>query len=217
MKREHKQQPSIFRTVTSVLAYPIFIDGKDDQYLAGIGLTAVNLTGLREISKVKLKGNRKLSGIRPTESVNGVGKPTRIEHKKSHGHWKYHAFRDSFNEVAALTSESCALLGEPRRKPKHLLILERSNNGALTEPCVEFEGEMGGTNGLSIMPRSCFSIGPSGVCNMPWQVGLRTVSGNARCTLPLPLRPAPDDGAPREAARSGAPSTFSAQLIDRSR
>lgn len=76
---------------------------------------------------------------------------------------KYDAFRDFFIEVAALTSETCAVLGESRRKPKHLLILECSNNGALTEPGVEFEGEMGGTNGLSIMPQSCFSMGSSGV------------------------------------------------------
>lgn len=82
MKREHKQQPSIFRTLTAVLVYPIFIDSKDDEHVAGIGLTAVNLSGLREVGKVKLKGNRKLSGIRAAEIVNGVGKPTRIEHKK---------------------------------------------------------------------------------------------------------------------------------------
>ena len=131
---------SVSGTVTAVFAHRFVVESAGVKHLADIGPEAVRLVDLREGDKVTVTGEQRPSEIKVTEIVKAGGAPIRIEHGKKHDHHEPHAHRDPRAAIEAVTREGFEIIGEPRRKPKHLEILGRSAKGDV----LEFHVELGG-------------------------------------------------------------------------
>jgi hypothetical protein len=139
-----REEVEISGTVIGVFAHRFLIQGVERKWLANIGRRSKSHVDLQDGDKVFVKGELRHSEIRVSEMQRDLGRLIHKSNEKAHSHHKDHSYRDPREAVAVVEQLGFQVVGDPRRKPKHFVILGRSRTRAMRKFKVNFDGEVRG-------------------------------------------------------------------------
>jgi hypothetical protein len=135
----HHESRTISRAITHVFAHRFVIRAEQGDVLADITPKGAEQIKLRVKDMVTCEGEMKPSELKVTRLTRG-GETIGIEHKKK-PHEDHHVPADPAVALSAARAAGFAVLGSPRRKPKHFEVLGK-REGALNELHIELDGQI---------------------------------------------------------------------------
>jgi hypothetical protein len=135
----HHEPRTISGTITHVFAHRFVVRAEQGDVLADITPKGADQIALRVNDTVTCEGEMKPSELKVTRLTRD-GETIAIDHKKK-PHHDHHAPADPAVALSAARAAGFAVLGSPRRKPKHFEVLGK-RQGALTELHIELDGHI---------------------------------------------------------------------------
>jgi hypothetical protein len=158
--------------VTDIFAHRFVVKTEAGKILADLGPKGAEQVTLREGDKVTLSGEMKPSELKIHTIEKGHGPKIVIEHKKPqphhdhhqpHHHPREHEDADPKHALKTAAANGFAIVGSPRRKPKHFEILGKDSAGDFVELHIELDGALRKTR-------------PVGKADPKWAAELRNYS-----------------------------------------
>ncbi|HEY1778912.1 MAG TPA: hypothetical protein VGG79_00455 [Roseiarcus sp.] len=129
--------------VTHVFAHRFVVKTTKGDILADLTPKGAERVTLKENDQVELIGEQKPSELKVRSIALNSGPSFLIDQPDHHEHHDFHEHQDhAGSEPALKTAEAngFAILGEPRRKPKHFEVLGRNASGDMVELHIELDG-----------------------------------------------------------------------------
>lgn len=140
----HHRERIVTGTIAHVFGHRFVVEAASGFVLADLTPHGAEKIKLRVGDEVTLEGEMKPTELKVFAFTRG-GKTVRIEHgpKHHHHHHDHHHHPDADPAVAtdAAKAAGYAVVGEPRRKPKHFEVLGRRNR-KLSELHIELDGHI---------------------------------------------------------------------------
>lgn len=127
-------------TIWGIFAHRFAIETPDGKLLADVGPHHGERLPLTEGDRITVRGDRKPSEIKADLVITADGIRHRIERPKKPDH-DHHAPADPAVALQSVRNDGYAVVGEPRRKPKHWEIPARRDERAY-ELHVELDGRI---------------------------------------------------------------------------
>jgi hypothetical protein len=135
----HHEYRTISGTITHIFHHRFVLRTGDGDVLADLSPKGSEQIALRLNDEVTIEGEMKPSELKVAR-LTRAGDTIRIEHKPK-PHKEHGPPADPAVAVAAAQAAGFAILGQPRRKPKHFELLGR-RNGEFSELHVELDGHI---------------------------------------------------------------------------
>jgi hypothetical protein len=135
----HHESRTISGAITHIFGHRFVVRGEQGDVLADITPKGAGQIELRLNDRVTCEGEMKPSELKVARLTRG-GETIAIEHKKK-PHEDHHAPVDPSVALSAARAAGFAVLGAPRRKPKHFEVLGK-RHGALNELHIELDGHI---------------------------------------------------------------------------
>jgi hypothetical protein len=135
----HHQSRTITGTITHIFAHRFVVRAEHGDVLADITPKGAGQIALRINDTVTLEGEMKPSELKVTH-LTRFGQTIAIDHEKK-PRQDHHAPADPAIALSAAREAGFAVLGSPRRKPKHFEVLG-TRRGALHELHIELDGHI---------------------------------------------------------------------------
>lgn len=135
----HGEQTTLSGDVTDVFAHRFVVKTEKGPVLADLGPGGAEKVRLQKGDHVELWGEMKPSELKVSRIVRAGGEAISIGHGKPGGG------KEDANPAAALRTVEAngfAVVGAPRRKPKHFEILGRDKAGDFVELHLEIDGTL---------------------------------------------------------------------------
>jgi hypothetical protein len=140
------------RTITGVVGdlfgHRFVVATKSGKVLADLGPKGAELIVLREGDEVTLVGEMKPTELKVASITRKGEAAIDVEHKKKPNahdpapHKNHDAEADPAVAVKAARDAGYAVVGAPRRKPRHFEVLGRNARGGFVELHIEFDGDV---------------------------------------------------------------------------
>ena len=142
MNHDEKTQ-TLSGQVTDIFAHRFVVKTERGNRLADLGPKGAEQIGLKIGDRVELLGEMKPSELKVHSIARNGSRPALLEHPRK-PHRPPHELDDADPKPALKAAEAngFAVLGKPRRKPKHFEILGRDPAGDLVELHVELDGRL---------------------------------------------------------------------------
>ena len=129
--------------VTDIFAHRFVVKTERGKVLADLGPKGAERVALKEGDRVELTGEMKPSELK-VHSIARNGAPLITFEHPPKPHRPPHELDEADPKLALKTAEASgfAVLGTPRRKPKHFEVLGRDSAGDLAELHVELDGAL---------------------------------------------------------------------------
>ncbi|MBV9064846.1 MAG: hypothetical protein JO004_03645 [Methylobacteriaceae bacterium] len=134
----HNDHTTLTGTVTDIFAHRFVVKTSAGNVLADLTPHGARQVQLREGDTVVLSGERKPSEVKVSRITCNGHTAISIEHKGEHKH----VGADPKRAVHAARKNGFAVIGAPRRKPKHFEVLGRDEGGDFVELHIELDGEI---------------------------------------------------------------------------
>ncbi len=137
--------------VTDIFAHRFVVSTDTGKILADLGPKGLEQVMLREGDKVTLSGEMKPSELKVHTIQKASGPKIVLEHKKPHPHHDHHhphhpphehEEADPKQALKTAAANGFAIVGNPRRKPKHFEILGKDSAGEFVELHIELGGAL---------------------------------------------------------------------------
>ena len=135
----HHESRTISGAITHIFGHRFVVRGEQGDVLADITPKGAEQIELHVKDKVTCEGEMKPSELKVARLTRG-GETIAIEHKKKPRD-DHHAPADPVVALTAARAAGFAVLGAPRRKPKHFEVLGK-RQGALSELHIELDGHI---------------------------------------------------------------------------
>jgi hypothetical protein len=126
--------------VTDVFAHRFVVRTATGTVLADLGPKGAQDIGVKAGDHVVLWGEMKPSELKVARITKNGGQSVDVEQKKPHP--EEHGEADPKRALETAAANGLAVLGAPRRKPKHFEILGRDRGGDFVELHVELDGAL---------------------------------------------------------------------------
>lgn len=136
----HDAETVLVGEVTDIFAHRFVVQTASGKMLADLGPKEAAEVVLHKGDAVTLWGESKPSELKVRRIATNGGPSIVLEHKGPRSH--EHEEADPKSAVKAAETAGFAVLGGPRRKPKHFEILVRDNRGAYFELHVAVDGKL---------------------------------------------------------------------------
>jgi hypothetical protein len=133
----HHETKTISGMVTHIFAHRFVLRTEHGDILADLTPKGIEQIALRLDDEVTVEGEMKPSELKVAR-LTRAGDTIRIDHKKK-PHEGHESHADPAIVVASARAAGFAVLGSPRRKPKHFEVLGQKK-GALNELHIELDG-----------------------------------------------------------------------------
>lgn len=134
----HHERMSVSGDVTEIFAHRFVVKTAKGAVLADLGPKGAETVALKRGDRVDLVGEMKPSELKVSSVARNGGPAVSIAHGKDHK--PHHDDADPELALRAARAEGLAVLGSPRRKPKHFEVLGRDKAHRLMELHVELDG-----------------------------------------------------------------------------
>src|SRR5579871_5987351 len=128
--------------VTDIFAHRFVVKTRTGNILADLTPKGAESVRLKTGDKVELTGERKPSELKVHSIARNGARPVTIDHPPKLNHARPHEDVDPQPALKAAEANGFAVLGEPRRKPKHFEILGRDAAGDTVELHIELDGRL---------------------------------------------------------------------------
>jgi hypothetical protein len=135
----HHEYKTISGTITHVFGHRFVLRTGQGDVLANLSPKGAEQIALRLNDEVTIEGEMKPSELKVAQ-LTRAGDTVRIEHKPK-PHKEHGPQVDPSVAVVAGEAAGFAILGQPRRKPKHFELLGRKN-GVFSELHIELDGHV---------------------------------------------------------------------------
>jgi hypothetical protein len=123
MIMSHDAQTTISGEVTGIFGHRFVIKSATGKILVDLGLKSAERVALKTGDRVKAFGEVKPSELKVTQITKHGGEPIDIEHKKKPREGKHEPIADPKMVIRAARDAGFAIIGEPKRRPKHFEVL----------------------------------------------------------------------------------------------
>jgi hypothetical protein len=140
LKMNLEKHISIGGIVTDIFAHRVVVENDMGKWLADLGPASTEMIALTKGMHISLTGEMKPSELKADTISIGGGPVLLLRAPKGD-----EACRERADSDAALSSAQArglAVIGLPRRKPKHFEILARDSGGDFLELHIEFDGSI---------------------------------------------------------------------------
>ncbi|HWG06422.1 MAG TPA: hypothetical protein VG271_15535 [Beijerinckiaceae bacterium] len=142
----HDAQTAVKGVVTDIFGHRFVVKTARGKILADLTPHGADRISLKEGDEVELSGEMKPTELKIHRISKDGGETVVIDHKKPHEHGHApkheHEYADPKPALKAAKDKGFAVVGVPRRKPKHFEVLGRDKAGAYAELHVELDGHV---------------------------------------------------------------------------
>ena len=138
----HDTETTLSGEVTDIFAHRFVIKTSNGKALADLGPKGAERVALKPGDHVTLVGEMKPSELKVSQITKQGGEPVAIEHKKKPHEGKPEPHADPKTAIRAAKAAGFAIVGEPKRRPKHFEILGRKPDGEFAELHIEIDGHL---------------------------------------------------------------------------
>ena len=135
----HHEYKTMSGTITHVFGHRFVLKTGHGDVLADLSPKGAEQIALRLNDDVTVEGEMKPSELKVVQ-LTRAGDTIRVEHKPK-AHKEHGPPADPSVALASAEAAGFAILGQPRRKPKHFVLLGRKN-GELSELHIELDGHI---------------------------------------------------------------------------
>ena len=138
----HGKQTTISGEVTDIFGHRFVIKTPTEKILADLGPKGAERVALKTGDRVKISGEMKPSELKVSQITKHGGEPIDTEHKEKPREGKHEPHADPKVVIRAARDAGFAIIGEPKRRPKHFELLGRNAEGGFAELHIELDGKL---------------------------------------------------------------------------